>query len=259
MSVQWSARSWISKRLAVAVVALTVPALFCRNAPAAFDAQGAETFAGNIIDTTTWQIRSDSVVTQSNGLTIYSGSEVVTANALVPVGAGVRVQFVVSQLPGYANNYPGMMQVLLTDDSAGAAARNWNDSFAAEARLYLWPGNIHPGDMDAFIDSFGSGSGYILASVPNSIGMLGRRLTIEIDRPTSLDYTFSFFDSDGSLMGSSILSAASHPEALHIDLHSSGGTTTTFYSVTIVPEPASLTLFVLGAAALLTRRNGRKS
>ncbi len=102
--------------LIVALIANFAP-LVSGHAEGAF-INGVETFGGQVLDTSTWQIRYNSVVVQNDGLTIPSG-EVVTANSLVPVGGGVRVDLVVSQIPPTINNYPGEVRVYLTTDSAG--------------------------------------------------------------------------------------------------------------------------------------------
>ena len=83
--------------------------LVSERAEAAF-VNGVETFDGQVLDTSTWQVRYNSVVVQNDALTIPSG-EVVTAGSLVPVGGGVRVDVVVSQIPGVINNYPGAVSV----------------------------------------------------------------------------------------------------------------------------------------------------
>jgi hypothetical protein len=218
---------------------------------------GVETFAGNTFDTSTWQLRYNSVVTQNNGLTIPSG-EVVTANSLVPVGAGARVQFSVSEIPGVTNNYPGAVQLFLTTNSAGAATGAWNDSLAAELSFELWAGNTHPGDIDTFIDHPGGGSGLVLGHVTDSTGAMGRTFTMEIDRPTSQQYAFSVFDSSTSSIGNVSLSATDFPGPLYIDLHTDGGTTATFSRVTLVPEPAAFSLLAAAGLGLLTRSTSRR-
>ena len=242
--------------LIVALIASFAP-LVSERAEGEF-IDGVETFSGQVLDTSTWQTRYNSVVVQNNGLTIPSG-EVVTANPLVPVGGGVSVDLVVSQIPGVSNNYPGAVAVYLTTASAGTATGAWDDSFAAELELDLWAGNSHPGTAAAYIDHPDSGSGQIMENVANSEGTLGSNLTFEIDRPTSQEYEFSVLDSSGDVTGSGMLSAASFPGALYIDLHTDGGTTATFDSVTITPEPSTFALLGTGGISLAAYAWRRRS
>ena len=187
---------------------------------------------------------------QNDALTLPSG-EVVTANSLVPVGGGARVDLVVSQIPGIINNYPGAVVVCLTTASAGTGTGAWDDSLSAKLEFDLWAGNRHPGSVLAMIGHPGGASGITIANVADSVGALGRKFTFEIDRPTSEQYKFSVLDSSGKSMGSGLLSAASFLEALHIDLHTDGATTATFDNVTIIPEPSTLALLGIGAIGLL--------
>jgi len=233
--------------LIVAWIASFAP-LVSERAEGAF-ISGVETFNGQVLDTSTWQVRYNNVV-QNDALTI-PGSEVVTADSLVPVGGGVRVDVVVSQIPGVINNYPGAVSMHLTTASAGTGTGAWNDSFAAELNLSLWAGDRHPGTVGALIDHPGGGSGMNIGYVADSDGAIGRKYTFEIDRPTSQQYRFSVLDSSGNSMGNGLLSAASFPGALHIDLHTDGGTTATFDNVTIIPEPSTLALLLTATVGLL--------
>jgi len=243
--------------LIVAWIASFAP-LVSERAEAAF-VNGVETFDGQVLDTSTWQVRYNSVVVQNDALTIPSG-EVVTADSLVPVGRGVRVDVVVSQIPGVINNYPGAVSMHLTTASAGTGTGAWNDSFAAELNLSLWAGDTHPGTVGALIDHPGGGSGMNIGYVADSDGAIGRKFTFEIDRPTSQQYRFSVLDSSGNFTGNGLLSAASFPGALRIDLHTDGGTTATFDNVTIVPEPSTIALLftaTVGLPAYAWRRRRR--
>ncbi len=247
MSITWK------RPLALIVfLSASVTPLMTTRARAAFN-NGVDSFAGAVFDTSTWQVRYGSVV-QNNALTTANnGTEVVTASALVSVGQGIRVPFEITQLPGIVNNFPGGVNILLTDDSAGASTGSFADSFAAELTLTLWPGDTHPGNISDLIELSGNGSGTVMKSLPDSTGELNRTLTVEIDRPSSQQYAFSFFDSAGSLVANGTLSAQSISGSLHVDLSASGGTTATFYSVTIVPEPASLAVLCLAAIPLAHR------
>lgn len=98
-----------------------------------------------------------------------------------------------------------------------------------------------------------------MENVANSEGTLGSNLTFEIDRPTSQEYEFSVLDSSGDVTGSGMLSAASFPGVLYIDLHTDGGTTATFDSVTITPEPSTFALLGTGGISLAAYAWRRRS
>ena len=230
--------------------------LVTERADATF-ANGVETFAGNVFDTSTWQVRRNSLVIQNNSLTITSG-EVVTVNPLVPVGCGARVPFVVSQIPGVINNFPGGVSLNLTTASAGTGASYLNDSLVAQLDFSLWAGNTHQGSISQFIFKSGSGTGLDIGLIADSNAAIGRTFTMEIDRPTSQQYSFSFLDSNGDTMAHGRLSATSFPGPLYIDLYTDGFSTATFNSVTIVPEPAALSLLAVGGVGVLKRRTASK-
>jgi hypothetical protein len=242
--------------LIVAGIAIFAP-LLAERAQGAF-VNDVENFIGQAFDTSTWQIRADSgTIVQNNGLAMPNGGEIVTTNALVPVGGAASVQFSISRLPGVINNYPGGVSVYLTNDSGGAGTGAFGDSFAAELDFGLWAGDTHPGFLDAFIDQSGSGTGRVIGNVADSDGAVGRQFTLEINRPSAQEYGFSVWDSSDNLTGIGQLSAPSFSGALHIDLEAN--TTAIFYSVAYVPEPAALSILIAGGLGLLRRPKRHKT
>ncbi len=220
------------------------------RAEAAF-VNGIETFDGQVLDSSTWKIRDNSVVIQNDSL-ILTSALVVTANAVVPVGGGARTQLIVSQVPDISRGAPGTVSVHLT---TGTGADLSTDSFGAELYLLLWGGNAHEGSVSALIDHPGGGSGLIVAHIADSEGVIGRLFTFEIDRPNSQQYQFTVLDSGGNVLGSKMLAAESIPGALCIGFSTSSETTATFDNVMITtPEPGSLSVLAAAWLGLLRRR-----
>jgi hypothetical protein len=228
------------KRSLLAVAIPLVGAFVVPRAGANF-VNGVETFAGNSFDTSTWQTRFFSVVSQNNGLT-FTGGHIVTTSPLVPVGGGARVQFVMSQIPTVVNNFPGEADLYLTNNSAGPTTGAWDDSFSAELSFGLWPGNLHPGYVTGAVNH----SGLQMATIDDSLSFLNRTWSMEIDRPTAQQYTFSVFYAGGGLLGYTTLPATAFPGPLYIDVDTDAATTVTISKVTLLPEPSALCLLALG-------------
>ena len=235
-----------------AMVLLAFMTISFQYALAAF-VDGVERFDGTVKDTATWEEFTTvpgCSVSQDDRLIFKTGFgsdsiDYTTKNVTVGIGELVTVELFPTEGAGHALMY-------LTNNSSG------HYTHMDSAHMSILYSHIEPYGFYDFGASAVFPGGWVsdmfAADIPRL--SLADPFILQIERTSRTSATFSAFNSDMSLIGSTGLSFTDMPDDLYISLGAVGGSggPVAFDNVTIVPEPATDCLVLLGSLALRARR-----
>jgi hypothetical protein len=233
--------------------------MLASTARAEFNSAGIETFAGTTLDTATWQSPGGPLggtISQNNQL-IFSANnpstglvdaQYITKNITVGIGGFVQVDatlFQNSVSPMYGQHLSLIMANPGVAFEGGSNIVYLDESLSPTPEFTAW--YVLP-----------DGGGFDDLLVPNITPVPGTTYRLRIDRESAADFLFSVEQTDGTLLASVAWSVPNEPAAFYAGVFGQDSVAD-FNSFRIpvsdvpVPEPASLSLAVLGSAAMLMR------